>query len=238
MTRLTKLAIGLALILLCLASMGGQKLYANEQLPVTGDNAGATLSDGSAIPTLNEFIQSIQNGDPAAVVGVYVTGQMALPIVQQPANDASYVSTTPEVVTQFGVASQFNSQGLLAHNYLAGKHFYSLQKGQEVALVYGDGAIKRYEIDTILSYQALSPEDVYSNFIPLQGEHNRMSSTDLFYQTYGQGNNLVLQTCIQVGNEPSWGRLFVIAHPASDHPVAAVIHLHSNYYSWVYDRLN
>ncbi len=119
----------------------------------------------------------------------------------------------PRLLLNSAQLADFNSEGLLAHNYLAGQHFYRLQKGQEVDLVFGDGSIKRYTISDILSFQALSPEDVYSNFIPLQGERTRMTSTDLFYQTYGLGDNLVLQTCIQVGNEPSWGRLFVIAYP-------------------------
>ncbi len=213
MTFKTKLAIAFTLLLLCIASIGGQTIFSSTPIPVTGNSVVATVSDPVAVPTLNDFIQQVQNGDPSALVGVYVAGQMALPVLQQPTDNASFVSTTPEVVTQFRAASQFNSAGLLAHNFLAGQHFFQLQKGQEVNLVYGNGTTKQYKIDNILSYQALSPEDIYSNFIALQGDHNQMTSTDLFYQTYGQGDNLVLQTCIQVGNEPSWGRLFVIAHP-------------------------
>ena len=223
MTIRTKLTIALTLLLLFVASIAGSKNIVSTPVPITGYSPNAVVTDSSAMPTLNDFTQNLQNGDSTTLVGVYVTGQMALPVVQQPTSNPAYVSTTPEVVTQFGSAAKYNSQGLLAHNYLAGKHFYSLQKGQEVILVFGDGSIRRYKIDEILSYQALSPEDVYSHFVPLQGQRNQMTSTDLFYQTYGKGDNLVLQTCIQVGSEPSWGRLFVIAHPDTAVMLAAPV---------------
>ncbi len=235
MTITTKLTLAFTLLLLCIATTGGQQLVAAPLVPVTGSNAGATITDPAAIPALPAFIQGVQNGDPAMLVGIYIADQMALPVVQQPSDNPSYVSTAPEVVTQFRTAGQFNSQGLLAHNYLAGQHFYSLQKGQEVVLVYGDGSTKNYIIDDIQSYQALSPENIYSNFIALQGNHDQMTSTDLFYQTYGQGNNLVLQTCIQVGNEPSWGRLFIIAHPEPK-PIAVAPTQSAVWNSWVNAR--
>jgi hypothetical protein len=83
-------------------------------------------------------------------------------------------------------------------------------KGQDVILVYGDGKTKTYRIDDIQSYQALSPYSVYSNFVDLAAPGKRMSSTDVFNRVYGQGNVLVLQTCIKVGAEGSWGRIFLI----------------------------
>jgi hypothetical protein len=42
-----------------------------------------------------------------------------------------------------------------------------------------------------------------------------LSSEDVFKQVYAKGNQLVFQTCIQRGNEDSWGRLFIIADEAS-----------------------
>lgn len=185
--------------------------FAAPSIASTGPNNMTELSENLAVvPSLSNFIASIKNGNAQSLVGVYVTGIMALPIVQQPASQASFVSTENNTVTQFNMASQYGTIGLLAHNYLAGDHFFKIVKGQDVVLVYGDGKTKTYHIDDIQSYQALSPYSVYSNFIDLAAPGKKLSSTDVFNRVYGQGNVLVLQTCIKVGNEASWGRIFLI----------------------------
>jgi hypothetical protein len=162
---------------------------------------------------LTRFAQSNENGLPNQITGVYVQGVMAFPVVQQPKSDASYVSSTPDTITQFEMASQYHSIGLLAHDYLAGSTFAALQPGNEIYLVYGDGSYKNYRIYEIQKYQALSPNDPYSSFIDLTNG-SKLSAENLFYKTYGLGKDtLVLQTCISTSSTPSWGRIFVLARP-------------------------
>jgi hypothetical protein len=41
-----------------------------------------------------------------------------------------------------------------------------------------------------------------------------LTAAQLFYETYGVEETLILQTCIAKGAVQSWGRLFIIATPA------------------------
>lgn len=164
-------------------------------------------------PSLKSFISQVKNGDRKALVGVYVPFKFAFPITQQPANDAVFVSTDPNLVTQFGMASRFNTVGLLAHNNLAGAAFYELQPGQNVYLVYGDGSLRSYVVKTIRHYQALDPTNTYSDFVDQDITGRQLTSAQLFKEMYGQPNQLVFQTCIQKDGEASWGRIFIDAAP-------------------------
>jgi hypothetical protein len=208
----TKLLTVLFLLSL-IANLGGSSAaaFASQIIPATGQlNYSARSENTAALPSLTDFIANIKNGESFSLVGVYVAGVLALPIIQQPANQPSFVSNENNVLTQFRMASQYGTIGLLAHNYLAGDHFFKILKGHDVILIYGDGKTKNFRIDDIQSYQALSPYSVYSNFIDLAAPGKKMTSTDVFNRVYGQGNVLVLQTCIKVGNESSWGRIFLI----------------------------
>ena len=82
---------------------------------------------------------------------------LALPIIQQPAGNAGFVSNNDGEATQFSMASQSGNIGLLAHNHLAGKTFSGLAVGQEVRLVYGTGRVEYFVIKEVLKYQALQP---------------------------------------------------------------------------------
>lgn len=172
-----------------------------------------TSSDQASLPTLSIFSASVQNSNANQITGLFVSGLMAVPVVQQPSGQPGYVSTASETITQFAAASKYGTTGLLAHNYLAGSHFFNLSRGSVITLVYGDGSTQYYQVSAVMEFQALSPYSPYSNFINLANPGVTLSSTDLFYQTYGLGNVLVLQTCIEQGNESSWGRLFIIAEP-------------------------
>ena len=55
--------------------------------------------------------------------------------------------------TQFAMASQFGSVGLLAHNILSGKFFSELTIGQEVRLVYGDGKVEYFIVAEICAFR-------------------------------------------------------------------------------------
>lgn len=166
-----------------------------------------------SIPGLNDFARSVQNNVPDQIQGIYAQGGIAFPVVQQPISNAGYVSDAPDTVTEFQLAAQYNSIGMLAHDYLAGASFSKLQPGNILALVYGDGSLKYFRVYEVQRYQALTPTSPYSKFVDLSDQVN-FTTDQLFYRTYGLGNStLVLQTCISTSSIPSWGRLFVLARP-------------------------
>ena len=188
---------------------------------VKADNPG----EQTAFPNLTAFSQTVSSPYPDQLTGVYVKDNLALRVLQQPAGQPGFVSTAAETVTQFATANRYGTIGLLAHNYLAGANFSRLAIGKIISLVYGNGQVRNFRITTIKHYKALSPTSPYSNFIDLPQPGNILTSNDLFYQTYGLGNVLILQTCIAQGNESSWGRLFIIAEPVQAlHVVQINIH--------------
>lgn len=76
--------------------------------------ARITVPQGSA----KEASLSLSS-DPGALVSVTVANVLSLPVEQQPAGQPGYVSTDPDVATQFSMAAQYGTVGLLAHNNLA-----------------------------------------------------------------------------------------------------------------------
>ncbi len=184
-------------------------------LPETG--VGENLVDIQSERTaeaLSQFVSSVINGSPNIVSGVFVNDVLAYPVIQQPSGSAAFVSTQEDVVTQFALAAQYGTVGILAHNYLAGLSFFNLSSGQDVYVVYGDGTTAHYVITEIRRFQALQPYSAYSEFIDLDN-NSRYSSSDVFYEVYGNVDRLVLQTCIAAEGVDSWGRLFVIAELVS-----------------------
>jgi hypothetical protein len=165
---------------------------------------------------LNEFVRSVANGDSNTVVGVYVPGILALPVIQQPRGNAGFVSREPGKVTQFDMASQYGTTGILAHNDLAGAQFSGIHLSQYAIVVYGDGHLVYYQIDEIQRYQALSPTSTFSEFVNQDGSNEQLSASKLFTRIYGPGDRLVFQTCIAANGDPSWGRLFIIGHPVTE----------------------
>ena len=95
--------------------------------------------EGADLPSMDDFIGQVSNGQAGELRGVYIPGILAAPIVQQPAGMNDFVSPWQNVITQFGLASRLGSTGLLAHNYLAGETFGLLQEGQEIMLIDGSG---------------------------------------------------------------------------------------------------
>lgn len=163
-------------------------------------------------PNFGGFSKSVQDEETNTIRGVYVRDVLALPVVQQPANQPYYVSGRDGEITQFSIASQYGNIGLLAHNRLSGKFFSQLAIGQEVRLVYGNGQVERFVITQILRFQALQPESISSSFRNLDGDEV-ISSGEMFNRAYVGGHHLVFQTCIEAQGNGSWGRLFVLAVP-------------------------
>jgi hypothetical protein len=167
------------------------------------------------LPALETFVNELRNGQSGEVRGVYIPEIMAAPVIHQPEGNNQFVSANKNTLTQFDLASQFGSSGFLAHNYLAGQSFSLLEINQIFYLIYGDGQTSMLTVTEILRYQALEPASTFSEFIDLQNNHH-MTTAETFLKVYDRPGQIILQTCIAMGDVSSWGRLFVIAEPFSD----------------------
>jgi len=180
---------------------------------------------GNILPDFRDFAQPVENVDVNTLSGVYVPNVLALPVIQQPSGDDGYVSNKDDQTTQFAMASQFGSVGLLAHNYLSGRFFSELAVGQEVRLVYGNGRVEYFVITEILRYQALEPNSQLSSFRSL--DHSEiLSAEQMFKRVYAGERHVTFQTCIAADGTVSWGRLFVVAEPKQfsfDHLVEQIL---------------
>ena len=170
----------------------------------------------AAIAALKEFIATVTNGYASLITGVYVPNVLALPIIQQPSGNAGYITMQDGAATQFGMASDYDTIGILAHNFLAGDQFFQLEEGMEVYIIYGDGSYTVYLITEIRRLQALQPNSPYSNFLDLDNNNAQLSGTQLFDQIYNQPGNVIFQTCIDANGLSTWGRLFISAGPISN----------------------
>ena len=204
-TRTSRRVLNAGLLLLVLAS-----LFVNPGVVLADDSNEASL------PTFKDFSNSVQNGQHGVLRGVYTRDVLALPVVQQPAGSPGFVSGYDGLLTQFGMAAQYGTIGLLAHNHLAGRSFSGLAAGQQVRLVYGDGHIERIVITEILEYQALEPSSPYSSFRDLASDEV-LSAQQMFQRVYQGERHITFQTCIDDEGNPSWGRLFIIAEPDTEH---------------------
>jgi hypothetical protein len=165
------------------------------------------------LPIFDQFIADVKNGEANQVVGIWVDNVLALRVVYQPSTNPGYVSTEDEVATYFLYPwKKAGNHGLLAHNYLAGRYFFNLSVGDIISLVWGDGNYEDFEITQIKDFQALQPDNPYSNFMDLDtGEQLTVNS--VFLEVYMGDYHTTLQTCIAQGSETEWGRQFVLAPP-------------------------
>jgi hypothetical protein len=163
-------------------------------------------------PDYLSFVESVWNGQKGLLRGVYVPGVFAIPIVQQPVGNPGFVSPNLDEITQFSMAADAGNVGLLAHNYLSGKSFTNLNPGQEVRLIYGDGAVEYFIVDYILEYQALEPYNPSGDFRDLETDVT-ISAEQLFHKVYRGKRHVTFQTCMEANGNSSWGRIFIIAQP-------------------------
>ena len=175
-------------------------------------NGGDLSSQAQEPATLQSFIQSVGNGDPGAIKGVFAPGVLAQPVAQQPAGDYGFISNGNDDLTQFSLA-QAPAVGFIAHNSLAGARFFKLTVGQDLYLVMGDGSARHYRVSQVNRYQAVNPDDPASDFIDTQTGQT-LSAAQLFAAYYLGQDQATFQTCILEDGNPSWGRLFVSAVPA------------------------
>lgn len=204
----------LLLLLLAVAFLGCQ----GDFIPVTGIEVGY---DG--IPSNPESALQLSSSQPVEqiapqplqIVGISSPGAFSYSIVEQPQGNAGYVSYDPGSLTKFHLAEKYGTIGLLAHNFLAGQHFFQISIGDDLILEMNDGSSQEYRVFSIKRYQALDPYSPYSDFIDLS-DNEQVTASELFTRTYGSSGKLILQTCIKQNGVDAWGRLFIIAEPVTN----------------------
>lgn len=184
-------------------------------LPPVDAHALMDSSGDANVPALETFIRQVQNGQAGELIGIYIPNVLANRIVQQPSGNNEFVSPWENIITQFSLASGLGSIGLIAHNDLAGKSFALLKLGQEIDLVYGDGRTSTFIVSEVLQYQALDANSISSTFMDVRNQ-SLHTAAGLFTDVYNRPGTVVLQTCITAGDNPSWGRLFIIAKPVTE----------------------
>jgi hypothetical protein len=157
-------------------------------------------------------VQRVSDGQAGVIRGVFVPGQFALSVIQQPKNNAAFVSNKHDLITQFEKAAINGVTGLLAHNYLSGRLFYQLTSGQVVLVVYGDGAIQRYRVSAIHRFRKLDPASLRSNLVDLSNGQV-FTSAQVFNRFYRGDHHLIFQTCLEEGGQWDWGLTFFLATP-------------------------
>lgn len=162
---------------------------------------------------LPKFITSVSDGSNDVVRGVFVKNYMAMPAVEQPADDSNWVSSDDNEITLFRAAIEHGTVGLLAHNTHGGRVFDELKNGTTITLVYGDQSTKNYKVVGQLRYQALTPLDPTGDLVDLSN-NARVTAGDVFAKVYSGIYPVVLQTCIEKNGDSQWGRLFILAEPA------------------------
>lgn len=216
-----KFLLATLLTLTLIGSLVGTTHYM-KTVPSTGYLPAPALTGTPTYASLEDFVEAVKNGQSNQVVGVYIPGVFALPVGQQPKNNAGYVTRNPGEATQFSMADVYGTVGILAHNDLAGAEFYDIQMNQYAIIVYGDGSLEYYVISGMEKYQALSPTSTFSDFVDMNGSGDHLSAGALFNHIYAPGNRLVLQTCIEANGDASWGRMFIIAEPATSQVLSVV----------------
>ena len=186
------------------------------RFPQTLVSAAGSLTSLFETPSPVSVFDPVRLGNTELDVPLELTieGIKTLPIVQQPPGNSNFVSSVQENVTAFQTAASLGTVGLLAHNYMAGQYFLQILPGQEITLVYSGQRTKKFIVTEIQTYQALIPDSPSSNYVDLStGKY--LTATQLFNKVYrDQTGHLILQTCISAQQNPSWGRLFIIAEPA------------------------
>lgn len=183
-------------------------------MPLSRVQALSGQLQGNSLPLLDAFVSQVKNGQAAELRGVYIPAILAAHVVQQSMGNNEFVSPRQNIVTQFGLASQVGSTGLLAHNYLAGESFSLLEEDQKFYLIYGDGRVSAFVVTEIRPYQALEPANALGDLKDLQNGE-QLTASAVFSKIYDRPGQVIFQTCISKGNNLSWGRLFVIAKPLS-----------------------
>lgn len=143
--------------------------------------------------------------------GIFLTRKRFLRVIDQPKGRPGFISGESGIATKFRMASEHGNIGLIAHNYLEGKHFLNLKVGDKLYVTNENEEEQCYRIKKIHRFQALDPRSPRSDFLNLK-TRNKLKFDELFNQIYTGDHRLVLQTCIEKDEDQEWGRFFAIAH--------------------------
>jgi hypothetical protein len=163
-------------------------------------------------PEFQRFIEKVADGQDDMIRGVYVSGMLALPVIQQPEGEWAFVSEEQGVVTEFQSAAKNKVIGLLAHNFLSGALFLKLKEGTEVRIVYGNKTVKYYVIEGIFRYQKLTPNNPQSDLIDLS-TGDKVTTEAVFNRYYRGKDHVTFQTCLEASGLSNWGLVFTVAVP-------------------------
>lgn len=142
------------------------------------------------------------------VAVILILNGITLPVVQQTSPD--YISNDQEI-TQFDLAAQYGTTGMLAHNTLAGENFLHIDYGQVISVVYEDGHREDFIVTDIQVFQAVDPTSIRTPLINL--ETGRTWSASRTFRHFYTGHHLTLQTCFAQDGNGAWGRVFIVAVP-------------------------
>ena len=96
------------------------------------------------LPEFYPFFEEVTKTEGAGInelVGLFAPDNFEFKIIQQPLNHPEYVSEQEDSLTEFSLAKSETSTGLLAHNYLAGKHFSNLEIDDLLITISADKTI-------------------------------------------------------------------------------------------------
>jgi hypothetical protein len=161
---------------------------------------------------LREFVKAVTTGEGEKITGLFVPEYGGFYVIQQPDNLDGTVSPVEGVLTQFNRPSKGGVIGLLAHNFAAGKWFNKFEVGDLLYTVLGNGETTAYRLTEKVEYRAIDGKNVQTDFVDLTSGSTR--NVDQVYQRVYTGKpHLTLQTCLQQGDDLTWGRLFLLADP-------------------------
>jgi len=215
MVILRSMCKAVMLLLLCSINLVSGKNQIISQIPITGMEISEP--ETLEVQDFSSFLSEVQTGAVEQITGLYVPDVFAFPVIQQPPGHPEFVSSSDQELTQFGMATEYGSLGLLAHNTLAGEEFSKITPDMLIIVITGDGHYSIYIVKEIRRFQAYSPFSPYSNFYDLD-TGDILTATDVFRQTYMVQGSVILQTCIASKGIDNWGRLFIIATPVSLEP--------------------
>jgi hypothetical protein len=203
---------GTAEVLLLTPTPAAQPTQVQNPAPVSVQPTFVTPTLPAYINNLQQFTDTVANGEAGVLRGIFVAGVMAVPVIQQPQGNYNWISEAYDNVTQFQAAAEHGVVGLLAHNTRAGRAFSQLQPGKVFYLVYGDRSTRAYKITDLHGFQALQPLSPSTDYLDL-ANGQKLTTGEVFSLYFTGSYPLVLLTCIEKNGDSSWGRLFLMASP-------------------------
>lgn len=245
MERLPEFEASLCLITLAMAgvsSSGSVKAFEpSERFPVTvrfppppktPKNVEDIQCDERAVlPEIVIPADKIPDAPIISKINLNIGSGIEIKVIQQPPLDPAYVSGLDGISTQFELARKMGVISFLAHVDKLGTIFYNLHPGDTFTITKSNDETVEYVIESTFCFKALSPQNVFSNFvqignnlIPIYKPITAGGLFGAFYVDHEAENqedvepNIVFQTCIRDPNDPkkdSWGRYFVKAKPVT-----------------------